>query len=873
MTDLRERLALHAVPFLACMHQCSTDDAWNSPNHWQTFDDEKNRKDKSLASHWSETIEDAAEKLERLNREGAGVFVTVNSTDGKGRKKSNIHLIRGHHVDLDQKDASESFDIARLPLPPTMAVRTPGGWHLYWLAREPMPCDGEARWEEHEAELKAIQVILAPFGADPNACTVERVLRVPGFMHRKGDPRLVELVTVNGPYYRREEICAAFPPMFRQAEKEVSPTPEGDRTEVKVRAGAYLASLPGAVEGSNGSGVTFSAALKIITRFNLSQPEALDLMKTIHNPQCRPGWSEKELQHKVADAWKVAQESPDLGCGCAGKDEWPAPQPLASKVESAHYPVDALPPTIQAAVKEVHGFVKSPVALVASSAIGAVSLATQGHWDMMRAERLSGPIGLYMLTIGDSGERKSTSDGFFTTSINTYEALEEEEGKPRLQNYRADMAAWEAGKSGLKDAIRARAKAGKPSCDLEKKMRDLEQRKPEEPRIPRLLYADATPEALKWSLAKHWPSAGIVSSEAGVVFGAHGMSNDSLMRNLSTLNQLWDGAAIQTERRSSESFTVRGARLTISLQVQEATLRTFLDQAGALARGSGFLARFLVAWPESTQGFRLFTEAPAAWPHLERFNRRIASILANPLTVDEDGALSPGMLTFTSEAKVAWIAFHDRVERELCDGGQLRDVRDVASKIADNAARMAALFHVFESAAGEAVGIESFEAARRITEWHLNEARRFFGELALPEGLANAARLESWIVERCNRLGVDRIPTQEVQQLGPNGLREKAVIDTAMKELEDLGRAQRLHEGKRKFIAVNPALLGSRNSGNSSSRNPLPESNGLRPSDGETNGSKNSDNSSSAPVMPMGGTPFEARVSGADWDDSIPVEV
>ncbi len=32
------------------------------------------------------------------------------------------------------------------------------------------------------------------------------------------------------------------------------------------------------------------------------------------------------------------------------------------------------------------------------------------------------------------------------------------------------------------------------------------------------------------------------------------------------------------------------------------------DVSGALARGTGFLARFLVAWPESTQGHRPYSD-------------------------------------------------------------------------------------------------------------------------------------------------------------------------------------------------------------------------------------------------------------------------
>jgi hypothetical protein len=93
----------------------------------------------------------------------------------------------------------------------------------------------------------------------------------------------------------------------------------------------------------------------------------------------------------------------------------------------------------------------------------------------------------------------------------------------------------------------------------------------------------------------------------------------------------------------------------------------FFDRSGglALARGTGFLARFLVAWPESTQGFRPFSEPPMAWPALSAFHRRIAAILANPVPMDEEGVLSPAVLTLAPDAKAAWVTFHDAIEGEL----------------------------------------------------------------------------------------------------------------------------------------------------------------------------------------------------------------
>ncbi|MCU7873577.1 MAG: DUF3987 domain-containing protein [Candidatus Thiodiazotropha sp. (ex Lucinoma borealis)] len=489
-------------------------------------------------------------------------------------------------------------------------------------------------------------------------------------------------------------------------------------------------------------------------------------------------------------------------------DGWPEPLPLTAKIDPEPYPLDALPETLRAAVEEVRAFTKAPIPLVVSSALAALSLAVQAHADVKRAEKLHGPTGLFLLTVADSGERKSTCDGFFMQAIRDYEAVQAETAKPLIRDHKATMDAWEAKRGGIKEKIRQLSKAGKPAREQEQALRDLEHDKPEPPRVPRLIYGDATPEALKWNLAKGWPSGGVVSSEAGLVFGAHGMGKDSVMRNLATLNQLWDGVDIATERRTTESFTVRGARLTIALQVQEATLRSFFDRSGGLARGTGFLARFLLAWPESTQGHRPFTDPPKSWPALTHFNQRTATILKQAVPIDEDGALSPPVFPLAADIKAAWVAFHDAIESELRSGGELYDVRDVASKTADNASRIATLFQLFEHGSGGAIGLAAFEGASRIAAWHLHEARRFYGELALPEEQANAARLDGWLLDYCRREKTNILPRREVQRnVTPGNLRQKAALDFALAELVEAGRVQLIQDGRRKEIHINPSLL------------------------------------------------------------------
>ena len=484
---------------------------------------------------------------------------------------------------------------------------------------------------------------------------------------------------------------------------------------------------------------------------------------------------------------------------------WPEPQPLTVKMGFVPYPVDALPAKIRAAVDEVQGFAKAPTAMIATSAIAALSLAIQPHVNIERAQGLHSPVSLYLMTIADSGERKSTVDGYFAKAIRDHEAIQAEDAKPLLKDYTANLSAWESKYSGIKDKIRAEMKSGKSVTKYESELHDLAHKRPEPPRFPRLTYADATPESLAIALAQKWPSAGVVSAEAGIVFGSHGMGADSVTRNLAQLNQLWDGGILQVDRKTSDSFQVKGARVTMSLMIQEATLRSFYGKSGALARGTGFFARFLLAWPESTQGNRPYTEPPERWPALSTFNGQITEILNQDAPINKNGELEPIMMTLAPEAKSAWIDFHNEIESELKVGGELFDVRDVASKVADNSARLAALFQVFEHGMGSIVCVECLVAASRIVAWHLHEARRFFAELALPTELANAARLDAWLSEYCLRVGVREVDKNYTRQHGT--LRDKQLLDAAIEELKALDRIRIAKVGRKSIINVNPALL------------------------------------------------------------------
>lgn len=481
--------------------------------------------------------------------------------------------------------------------------------------------------------------------------------------------------------------------------------------------------------------------------------------------------------------------------------DWPEPEPLTKPTDPLPYPIKALPDEIRAAVSEVLDFAQCPQSLAACSALSVLSLAGQGIANVRRDERLSGPVSLYLLAISESGERKTTVDGFFFESLREWEKEKEIEVEPSIKEFKADHDVWEAERSGILAQIKEYSKTGKDTGALKAKLAALQQQEPESPRYPQIIYGDSTPEALAWSLTHRWPSGAVISSEAGIVFGGHANGKDSIVRNLSLLNQLWDGISLRIDRRTSESYTVRGVRLSMGLATQRETIQVFYEASRGLARGSGFSARFLVAWPESTQGTRFYKSAPHGWPHLTRYRNRLIELLEKTPFSNGDDELVLPTLDLSPEGRGAWINIYNEIERSLGPGKEMAEARDVASKAADNIVRLAALFTLYDGQ--NEITADSIDRASRIVVWHMHEAKRFFSEIQTnPDDLLDV-KLDRWLLDQKKT----RIPKSEILTHGPSPLRKKEILDATLIELIEAGRIRLAKDGKKTLIEVNPVLL------------------------------------------------------------------
>jgi hypothetical protein len=139
-----------------------------------------------------------------LYEQGAGVWFTVNDTNGDGRKASAVKRIRA--VWQEDDDGYEG----EFPLQPSLIIETsPGHFHRYWLVDGDWPADEQGR-----ADFAGVMAcMVAHYGSDKGAKDISRVLRMPGFLHRKNpdEPHMVRVVDGNRRRYTRAQIMAAFP--------------------------------------------------------------------------------------------------------------------------------------------------------------------------------------------------------------------------------------------------------------------------------------------------------------------------------------------------------------------------------------------------------------------------------------------------------------------------------------------------------------------------------------------------------------------------------------------------------------------------------------------------------------------------------------
>lgn len=268
----------------------------NSEFTFQTFPDSDGKDAKSLTRLLTNTIENVRVNFQRKNANGAGVFLTINETDGLGRREKNIVEVRAAFCESDDGP----LDISKFGIIPNIIVNSKNGQHAYWLLK---------RGEDKE-KWKSVQVgLIEKFNTDPSIKDLPRVMRIPGFFHRKSDPFMVTMERCEPePRYTLDELIDGLGLTIKSNVKnlKLAPSKQFDEyTNIRKRCEALLNTIPEYQGVSSGGRDT--AGVRILQAiFDFYPPcteskEIFELWNNKNNPPMEPKHIEK--------LWNNIQES------------------------------------------------------------------------------------------------------------------------------------------------------------------------------------------------------------------------------------------------------------------------------------------------------------------------------------------------------------------------------------------------------------------------------------------------------------------------------------------------------------------------------------------------------------------------------------
>lgn len=468
------------------------------------------------------------------------------------------------------------------------------------------------------------------------------------------------------------------------------------------------------------------------------------------------------------------------------------------------FPINAIPNGFKNVYFELQNHVQAPPEMVFSSLLAPLSIACQSQVSVLLPQGPKVPPSLFLIIVASSGERKTTLDNLVLQPIRDFEKLSNDSNEASKNQHQAELEIWESKYKVLTSNLEKAFRKGKTTVSEEAAIIAHKKLKPVLPKTLKLIYTDATPEAIAWGMYTHSPSAALVSDEASMVLNGHAGSN------LALLNKLRDGDYISIDRRTKESFTIQDTSLTLSLMIQPESFQQFMNSQGKNARDIGFLSRCLITLPVSTQGTRFVSSIQKAkLKKLELFHNRIRYILFEGYKNAADEKVT---LELSMEAINCHRYFFNNIERDMGDGCYFCDVRDAASKIPETAVRMAALFHFFEGRTGE-IQADHYKMAGDICYWYLIEFKRIFGRRPeVPIEQVEAQKLEGWLADKFNSTEppLVSIAKNDIRKYGPNSLRNRDRLDRALDLLFRERKIAIQLRGKTTYIWLDYAYFSQR---------------------------------------------------------------
>ncbi|MGR5419689.1 YfjI family protein [Vibrio sp. PNB22_4_1] len=423
------------------------------------------------------------------------------------------------------------------------------------------------------------------------------------------------------------------------------------------------------------------------------------------------------------------------------------------------------------AFNEAKTITQAPDPMVYLATINAASVALQGVIDVELPTGKVAPVSLMSLIIAESGERKSSLENLLTKGIKSFHKESIGRFNDKVKEYNIREMLFEKKKYQIEKSFNMEDEGAVE--EMVQALLEHENDAPKKPKLESLSFEDSTAEALLSGLSEHVPNAYLGSSEGGVLL------NSRLMSHTASLNALWTGDEVTVSRKTAGSFTVEDARLTINIMTQWSALERFLTKNKDDVRGNGFLSRFLVCAPQSNCGFRQSNGIEYSSANLAAFNKRLSELMFQASELTDYKARR--VVRFSNEAKKIWLDIANDIEFKMAPEGAFEHVKDHASKLPENIARLAALIHSFDDLPEEDISKAALLEAIDLMAYFSGEFIKVFA--MQPKYKQDAENLYYWFNEQAS-MGVRYVKRNKLLQFGPNGTRNKKALDLALEYLK-----------------------------------------------------------------------------------------
>ena len=442
------------------------------------------------------------------------------------------------------------------------------------------------------------------------------------------------------------------------------------------------------------------------------------------------------------------------------------------------YPVQQFPPVLRNVIQALHNNTQIPVELIGNVVLAATSLTCQSLVEVIQPHtNMPEPCSLYLMTIAESGEGKTTINKQVMKPCYRFAAELIQQYEQQLIDYKKKLKLWKIRQQALESNLRQAIKKGYSGENEEHEISKHAQNEPLRPPRPNFIYEDTSLKALVEGLSEH-PEAGFISDEAITFFKSYLKNNPGL------LNKAWDGEMFDFRRADGEIYQITPC-LTFSLMSQPGVFIDYIKKHGVSARASGFLSRFLFTWTESSIGNRQNTQTAIETEYdLNVFHERVTRLLAlNNIPLSGTSAQKK-KLKLTDQALTVWKDNRAQIERKLATGGEWEHIRDIASKASANTLRIAALLQYFHKDSSEAIQSSVVECAIKIMSWYLNQADNIFYPMSERFQFEQDVReLYLWIMNRIRQNNGCAILKNDLEKYGPHRLRRAERLTPVLNQL------------------------------------------------------------------------------------------